>query len=748
MSSRVSISGLASGLDTDSIITALVSAYSVKKDNYVKARTKLEWKQEAWKDLNTKIYNFYSKSLSAMRFSDFFSVKKAESSSTKATVTASSAAVSGTQKLKINQTARSGYLTGAVVEKTNGGDKKVSGSTKLSELGVTGEGSIAVTVNGVEKNFTVGEDNTVNDMIVKLKEAGLNASFDETNQRFFVSSKTSGEKGDFTLTANNSGGENVLRKLGIYSVTDADVDNYREKANMSPEDLQRIIDTEYTKRKTALYDLSDTKTMDKVKASLENTRKQATEVNEALSKKNEEIDIKLAAVSEVAGMTFDEKSELLEATDAEIATLGAMENRSDEDNKRLEELQIKRQVYIEATNDTFDADGYESELNDQKTENLDIITANQETIQTVNDALADDDGFEAYINSENDKITAKNNQLKSDLEDFYNLQQQTAADYVRKYDDAVALVNDSTVDKNSAEYKEAAAFLGIDKVGGTGAVRITGQDAIIELNGATFISNSNNFQVNGLTITANDVTAEGEEISITTDTDVQSIYNNIKSFFAEYNELIKEMDTLYNAASAKGYEPLTDDEKNSMTEKEIEKWEQKIKDSILRRDDTLQTVSDAMKNAFQKTYEINGKKYSLSSFGIKTAGYFVSGTNEKSMYHIDGDTDDAVAGTTDKLMAAIASDPETVCSFFNQLAQGVYDALYKKMSTNSLSSTNTVYNDKQMDKEYKEYTTLIKQWESRVEAYEEKYRKQFTAMETALAKLNSNSSALSSLFSF
>ncbi len=72
----VSLSGLASGMDTDSIVAALVSGYSIKKDKYVKAQTKLEWKMDAWKDLNTKIKNFYQKYLSDMRFSTAFNKKK------------------------------------------------------------------------------------------------------------------------------------------------------------------------------------------------------------------------------------------------------------------------------------------------------------------------------------------------------------------------------------------------------------------------------------------------------------------------------------------------------------------------------------------------------------------------------------------------------------------------------------------------------------------------------------------------
>ncbi|MFR6085522.1 MAG: flagellar cap protein FliD N-terminal domain-containing protein, partial [Agathobacter rectalis] len=46
-----------SGLDTDSIVKALVSGYTTKKEKYEKAQTKLGWKQESWKSLNTKVYS-------------------------------------------------------------------------------------------------------------------------------------------------------------------------------------------------------------------------------------------------------------------------------------------------------------------------------------------------------------------------------------------------------------------------------------------------------------------------------------------------------------------------------------------------------------------------------------------------------------------------------------------------------------------------------------------------------------------
>lgn len=64
----IRITGMYSGLDTESIISELASAQSVKKNKLVKAQTKLSWKQDAWKALNTKIYSFYTNILDNMRF--------------------------------------------------------------------------------------------------------------------------------------------------------------------------------------------------------------------------------------------------------------------------------------------------------------------------------------------------------------------------------------------------------------------------------------------------------------------------------------------------------------------------------------------------------------------------------------------------------------------------------------------------------------------------------------------------------
>lgn len=331
----------------------------------------------------------------------------------------------------------------------------------------------------------------------------------------------------------------------------------------------------------------------------------------------------------------------------------------------------------------------------------------------------------------------------------------------KKMDDNSVLADLAAMDSTSAEYTTALADF-VKKVQdsqsilnqsstltNTGAKKIDGCDSEIKLNGITYTSSLNTYSINGLSITAMQATGDGDTnaITVTTATDTQAIYDKIKSFLTQYNSLINEMTSLYNADTAKGYEPLTDDEKSAMSDSEVEKWEEKIKSSLLRRDDSLESVMNLMTNAMSQPVTIDGKKYYLSSFGIKTLGFLNAPENQQNAYHIDGDEDDtATSGNEDKLMAMINSDPDTVVSFMQQLTTNLYDAIGTKMKSSSVSSIYKVYNDKEMASEYSDYTTTIKKWEQKLQDQEDAYYKKFSAMETALSKLQSQTSSLSNLF--
>lgn len=564
------VSGINSGLDTDSIVQELVSAYNTKTEKYQKEQTKLSWKQEIWKGLNTKVYSLYN-NVGKLRFSSAYSTKKTTSSdTTKATVSASSNAVNGTQKLHVLATAQSGYLTGGKlslreeVTDTDGTTKlqdvkgTVKAETKLREIGFTGdEASLNINTtdeegNAVTKTVSLTKDSTIQDVVNALKDNGLNASFDANNGRIFVSSKNTGKAADFSLSS-------ATTKL----VEKKDADgNVIKDSNGKPE-------------------------MESVALSAE---------EQAASKKL-------------------------------IGLLGL-----------------------------------------------------------------DTDSSNAY---------------------------------------------------------------------GDKAAKINGRDAVIVLNGVKYTNTTNDFAINGLNISVNGVTDDVADpdsdaclsglndstaVSINTTTDSQGIYDTVKDFLTEYNNIINEITKLYNADSAGSYEPLTDDEKDKMSDTEIEKWETKIKDSLLRRDNSLSSVMNAMMTSMSQSIEINGKSYSLSSFGIQTLGFLNAVENEQNAYHINGDEDDEnTSGKEDKLMAAITSDPDTVIEFMKQLTTNLYKSIDDQMQSNDLRSRYKIYNDKEMDKQYTNLTKTIKEWESKVSDKEDYYYKQFSNMETALAKLQSQTSSISSM---
>lgn len=291
---------------------------------------------------------------------------------------------------------------------------------------------------------------------------------------------------------------------------------------------------------------------------------------------------------------------------------------------------------------------------------------------------------------------------------------------------------------------ELISALGLDlQVGDEG--RIDAKNAQIVYNGVEYEQSSNTFSINGLTIEA---TEKGESQTFSVGTDTEGIYKQVKEFVKAYNSLVSEMNTLYSAERVKDYEPLTDEEKSAMNDKDIEAWEKKIKDSLLRRDDTISSLLSTMRSTMNGQIMVTGsdgttKGYSLASFGIGTGTY-----TEKGLLHINGDKDDAdYADSEDKLMKAIMENPEAVEKTLAGLGSQLYSKFQKAMrSVEGMSSAMTFYNDKYMDDEISDYKDKVTKEQEKMTAAEDKYYKQFAAMETAMAKLQSQQSYIGQLF--
>ena len=746
MGSGIRLSGMVSGLDTEALVEAMVATQVAKKEKLQKAQTKLQWKQDAYKSINTKVYGLYSK-IGNLRFSSAYNMKKTTvSDPTKATITASSSAVNGIQKLKIEKLATSGYLTGGQLA------SGTTGSTTLGQLGYAeGESTISVKVGSERKDITVSKSTTIDDLVNSLKDAGVNASYDETNRRIFVSAKETGKENDFSITGADLSGLKALAAAGLSVVSQADKDNYAKMATYAEATTQDTSDAMYEMLKDlkAAYDSNAELTLKEKNLNAKINYSNAKDaVNEYVAGDDTNVDLKADR---------EQLVDLLKQSSSKYTYV----NDSTGEVKEIYEAKdtVGWTAYATKVNDLAKSTGLITETTDDEgnpkedTTKLDALKANVKTVAAVDDngVYTEDDKKSYYLTeaereatqteldaiptqrAANNAVIADENNSYWDIKDYTGMGDTEFRALADKYAEQIMNAK-SIVDSNYAGIPVNAD-----------ATRVDAQDAKIKLNNADFTSSSNVFNINGITIKA--LAETTEELTISTDTDTQGLYDKIKDFLSEYNSIINELTSLYNADSAKGYEPLTDDEKDEMSDSEIEKWETKIKDALLRNDSTIGGVMNAMTSAMMQSYTVNGKTYSLSSFGIHTMGYLNSAKNENYAYHIDGDEDDSItSGNTDKLLDMITNNPEDVEEFMKQLTSGLYTALDNKMKSTNLSSAYTIYNDKQMTREYSSYTTQIKAWETKIEDLETRYYKQFSNMETQLAKMQSSTSSLTSLF--
>ncbi len=357
--------------------------------------------------------------------------------------------------------------------------------------------------------------------------------------------------------------------------------------------------------------------------------------------------------------------------------------------------------------------------------------------------IKDDDTIESVLNKLRNAKTDSGDTLN------FNYDENNGRFYVAAKTEGAKAAFHMVSDSDSSKAMKA---LGLELDGTSEATStnyVQGSSAKIKLNGVEYTSENNVFEVNGLTITANEV-ASG--ITLTTKQDTSGIYDNIKKMIKEYNDLMKEFSTLYNADPAKKYSMLTDDQKDEMSDKEVEEWEDKIKTGLLSKDETVGNIKNAMRDVMLSSFDITLKdgttsKLSLASFGISTGSYFTTEENERDVLHIDGDANDSVSsGNTDLLSAAISTDPQMVQDFFTNLSRSLYSKIGDLMKGTEYSSAFTIYEDKLMASQYSAYNTKISDAQKALEAAQDKYYKQFSTMETALAKINSASGSLSSFF--
>jgi len=278
-------------------------------------------------------------------------------------------------------------------------------------------------------------------------------------------------------------------------------------------------------------------------------------------------------------------------------------------------------------------------------------------------------------------------------------------------------------------------FFGLSSAVGIEGGEKFGTNAILQIEGVNVEKSSNSFTIDGInyTLKAESATA----INFDVERNVDATVDKIVGFIDAYNELITSLQGKLSEKVYSVYDPLTDTERDQLTEKQAEQWEEKAKSGLLRNDSKLSSLISTLRGAFYTAVESTGK--SASEIGLTTGDYKDGGK---------------ITVNKDKLRAAIKANPTEVTGIFTATSTAT-DPSVRNAESGLMSRISTAMSS------YVSYTTaetldmneteLIKA-ESRLSDLEdwlsnneEKYYARFSAMETALAKLNSQTSWISSL---
>ncbi len=268
---------------------------------------------------------------------------------------------------------------------------------------------------------------------------------------------------------------------------------------------------------------------------------------------------------------------------------------------------------------------------------------------------------------------------------------------------------------------------------GVSAGTYEGKNAEVIYNGGINIeSETNDIEVNGIKFTVLSETEKPVTVGITKDID--GMVEAITSFVNEYNSLLTEINGKLTVDSAKGYAPLTDEQKEAMTEKEIEKWEEKIKGALFRNDSTLKDIGSMLRTAasadYSKTNGLDSKCSMLAQLGISSSSW-----SERGKLTID----------EKKLRATLEENSEGAISLLTTMANNIERELDKRSSSTDFRSYGQYFGDKLQTNNIAQYKKQIITAQEKYDRLENMYYKKFTAMETAMNKMNSQSSLFSSL---
>lgn len=791
--SNLRLGGITSGFDTEAMVTQLLSSYQTRIDKQSQKITKLSWQQSAYQDITKKITEFKNTYFDVLKRDTYlmspstFNKFKADVTATSnadasgLTVSTTSNSSSGSYKIKLNQAAKASTAQGNSI--TSGNFKldldkalsSASGEVKTNDDGSktwTMNFALDVQVGGIRKTISFSADALLGaDGNVADKDAAKSSIIDSLNQKLQESFGYSGKTSGATGATDANGKEWFLQvKLGSDGKAEFQVGG---NASVSVAENKGNFGLAQPKEKVAI-----------------STGSVVTGVNAfqvEIGGKNVSV-----AFNGVSSTYYDSKSqtgnEAILAEYKELKTAAYRKSYNLADNEIVSDEQLEKFNYSneQAAKDknaasikealkgvagyTFNFDGTYVTAADSNGNSVDFsmtsveggtlgLTKASASNKINSGSTLSDLGFKPEADGTY-KLNINGTEIsldkKSTISSMMSAVNKSAAGVTMTYS---SLTNSFTLESKefggAGKVEVGDTSLGrslglVDDNGTVGASE--GQNAIFEINGQEVYLNDNTYTLDGNTFTFNDNMTIGETYTVNIAKDSTTVKDALKKFVESYNKLIDDVYGYIGKSPAKDddgntYEPLTDAEKEEMSEDEITKWEEKAKQGVLYNDSTVSTVMSQMRSALYTSVTLDdGSKFGIYNLGIKTSSEW----SEHGKLQIDENAFDKAFENNEDAIIKLFTDSDTgMMKKLNSVIDGAVKSSGAANTRGTLvrkagKADSSVTTDSTIYKEMVKMQDRLKELQDRYDTKEEYWWKVFTNMETAMADLNSQTSYISS----
>ncbi|WP_188454181.1 flagellar filament capping protein FliD [Virgibacillus oceani] len=685
------IGGLASGMDIDSIVSDLMKAERLPLQKMNQDRTWLTWQRDAYREMNTLFLNFRS-TLTDMKMSNTFRARMTSSTNENlVSATASSAASLSTYNItEVSQLA--------------------SAATKVNNASIFTDSSTVDTSKSLAELKSEFVYNTFN-----FKQGSVH--------RQSVSAKTDSNSFELELqegTAINDIGEMSV-KVGskYYNVVD-----------------------------------SNAKTPDQLKDNevLVNTATGELTFKNSISK-GSEIEVQYTTDFQIDTMTTAEEGTTIKLSNGGVVEEGLLLTIGDEKYEVNDGLVYNKNNPTEAVGEFNKETGTITMNDDNKIPaETEVTVKYQYDYTSFRIGAHTKDGFKDEVF--NIKATQSFDSMINEINSADN-----GVDIF--YDDVtgqMTLTRTETGNFNGDEYDPdtGSKNYGSHEIVTSGefanfqmrfnyAEETGGANAHFTLNGLTTSRTSNSFEVSGVSFNLKQ-TFSDQTVSVNVANDSGTVFENIKEFVDKYNELIGKVQDKLQEDRYRDYRPLTDKQREELSDRQQELWEEKAKSGLLRSDNTLSSALNQMRRDFYSEVDnsdIPSMFQHLASIGITTTSNYLEGGKLE--------IDEA------KLKSAIQEDPEAVEDLFTAdsssyeqkgILQRLTESVNNVMDRITEKAGNSFQTENQytMGKSLEDMDERIEAFEDRLAQVEDRYWRQFTAMEQAIQRMNSQSMYLMQQF--